>query len=283
MLQGFLKIATNSPFDYTAARQYVGEVQFNCFLITLGYVVVIFTIKAIMSQRKAFEIKLALQLWNLWLAVFSIAGALVTTVALWQECQKHGLVSSYTKAKDFFEGTSGLWTFLFFMSKIGELGDTIFIVLRKKPLMFLHWYHHVATLNYGLMSYIDKSAFNTWIVWLNFSVHAIMYSYYFAAACSIRAPAYFSRLLTSCQITQFLITLAILAHVGLKLVLGQHVDTSVPSYVFCLLMEISYVVLFGNFFYHAYIKGGGKKFHKEKGSGGKSASNGSAVHNGKAE
>jgi len=29
-------------------------------------------------------------------------------------------------------------------------------------------------------------------------------------------------------------------------------------------MEISYVVLFGNFFYHSYIAGGGKKFNKEK-------------------
>lgn len=90
-----------------------------------------------------------------------------------------------------------------------------------------------------------------------------MYSYYFLAACGYRAPAWFARVLTSCQITQFLITLAILAHVGLRLATGQHVDTSLTSYWFCLLMEISYVVLFGNFFYHAYIKGGGKKFKKE--------------------
>ncbi|KAI3415370.1 hypothetical protein GPALN_004982 [Globodera pallida] len=51
-----------------------------------------------------------------------------------------------------------------------------------------HWYHHVATLNYGLMSYVDNTAFNTWIVWLNFSVHAVMYTYYFLAACRIRLP-----------------------------------------------------------------------------------------------
>ncbi|KAI1709649.1 GNS1/SUR4 family domain-containing protein [Ditylenchus destructor] len=221
-MEGFLRISTETPFNYAAARKYVSTIQFSSFLVTIGYVVVIFSIKAIMANRKAFEIVTPLRLWNLWLAVFSIAGSAVTSVALVQEINKHGIVSSYTKAQDFFEGTSGLWTFLFCMSKLAELGDTIFIVLRKKPLMFLHWYHHVATLNYGLMSYVDKSAYNTWIVWLNFSVHAVMYSYYFLAACGIRLPA--------C----------------------------------CLLMEISYVVLFGNFFYHAYIKGGGKKFQKEK-------------------
>jgi len=263
-MEGFLKISTSTPFNYAAARKYVESVQFSSFLVSVGYMVVIFTIKQIMSNRKAFEILTPLRLWNLWLAVFSIAGSLVTSFALVQEIQKNGLVSSYTRALDFFEGTSGLWTFLFCMSKLAELGDTIFVVLRKKPLLFLHWYHHVATLNYGLMSYIDKTAFNTWIVWLNFSVHAVMYSYYFLAACGIRLPAWFSRMLTTSQITQFLITLVILAHVGLKMLLGHKVDTSPTSYIFCLLMEISYVVLFGNFFYHSYIKGGGKKFQKEK-------------------
>lgn len=29
-------------------------------------------------------------------------------------------------------------------------------------------------------------------------------------------------------------------------------------------MEISYVVLFGNFYYQSYIKGGGKKYNAEK-------------------
>jgi hypothetical protein len=42
-------------------------------------------------------------------------------------------------------------------------------------------------------------------------------------------------------------------------------------------MEISYVVLFGNFFYHSYIAGGGKKFQKEKQV---KTANGTAVANG---
>ena len=35
---------------------------------------------------------------------------------------------------------SALWTWLFIASKIPELGDTAFIVLRKQKLIFLHWY-----------------------------------------------------------------------------------------------------------------------------------------------
>jgi hypothetical protein len=34
---------------------------------------------------------------------------------------------------------SGFWALMFVLSKVPELGDTIFIVLRKQPLIFLHW------------------------------------------------------------------------------------------------------------------------------------------------
>ena len=71
-------------------------------------------------------------------------------------------------------------------------------------------------------------------------VHAVMYSYYFLAACSIRLPAWFSQCLTSAQIIQFLVTLVILLHVGIKLMMGDQklVDTTMASYFYCLIMEV---------------------------------------------
>ncbi|KAI1704814.1 GNS1/SUR4 family domain-containing protein [Ditylenchus destructor] len=252
-MEGFLRIVTQTPFNYAAARKYVSSVQLSSFLVSIGYVVVIFSIKAIMTNRKPFQILMPLRLWNLSLALFSIAGTAISSVAMVQEINKYGIVSTYTKSQDLFEGTSGLFAFLFCMSKLAELGDTLFIVLRKKPLVFLHWFHHVATLNYALMSYVDKSAYNTWIVQLNFMVHAAMYSYYFLSSCGIRLPAWFSRMLTTFQIAQFLITLVILAHVGWKMAMGEKFDVTRVSYFSCLLMEISYVILFGNFFYQAYV------------------------------
>jgi hypothetical protein len=36
-------------------------------------------------------------------------------------------------------GAGGFWTLAFVLSKLPELGDTAWIVLRKRPLIFLHW------------------------------------------------------------------------------------------------------------------------------------------------
>jgi len=263
-MSSFLQVSLDQPFTYEKGIRYSESVQSFAFWLSMLYVVLIFGIKAYMTNKKPLSIKLPLQLWNLWLALFSIGGSLITSYALYREISKYGLVSSYTKCQDFFEGYSGLWTFWFCMSKMAELGDTIFIVLRKKPLIFLHWYHHVATLNYGILSYNENTAYNTWIVWLNFTVHAFMYTYYFLSACSIRCPAWVSQMITTSQITQFLITLVILFHVGYLKLAGYAVDTTWGVYLYCLAMEISYVVLFGNFFYHAYIKSGGAKFQREK-------------------
>lgn len=39
-------------------------------------------------------------------------------------------------------GACGLWVGLFIYSKIPELLDTVFLVLQKKRVIFLAWFHH---------------------------------------------------------------------------------------------------------------------------------------------
>ena len=42
---------------------------------------------------------------------------------------------------------------LFMLSKVPETIDTLFIVLRRQPLIFLHWYHHASVLVYCFYRY----------------------------------------------------------------------------------------------------------------------------------
>ncbi|PAV66460.1 hypothetical protein WR25_22498 [Diploscapter pachys] len=265
MKSTFLSLATRPfSFDYDEAKAYTDTVRWPAFLYSLAYVVVIFSIKAYMSQRKPYELTRALNFWNAWLAIFSTAGGIVTGLGLLNQIYQGGFVSSYTHAGGYFRGICGYFTWMFVMSKMAEFGDTILIVLRKKPLIFLHWYHHVLTMNYAIISYSCDMGFNSWIVWMNFSVHSIMYGYYMLRSMGIKVPAWVAQNITTMQLLQFLITLAILFHVWYLQATGVKVDSDTTMYWFCLIMELSYVALFANFYYHSYVKAGGKKYNAEK-------------------
>jgi len=91
---------------------------------------------------------------------------------------------------------------MFVLSKVPELGDTVFIVLRKQPLIFLHWYHHVTVLIYCWYSFSEYTAPARWFVVMNFIVHSIIYSYYALRAMRFRPPKAVAMLITSLQLLQ---------------------------------------------------------------------------------
>ena len=132
-------------------------------------------------------------------------------------------------------------------------GDTVFIVLRKQRLIFLHWYHHITVLMYSWYSYKDRVAGGGWSMTMNYTVHALMYSYYTAKAAGLRLPKPCAMIITTLQILQMAMGLTILAFVY-----QWHHDVQCPSsmnnIVSGSLMYLSYLVLFALFFYQSYLK-----------------------------
>lgn len=145
------------------------------------------SIQYIMKDRQPFGLETPLAAWNLFLAVFSFIGAMRTMPHLLNNIYQGGFHYSMCEPapQAFGLGASGAWITLFVFSKIPELIDTAFITLRKKPLIFLHWYHHITVLLFCWHAYATRASSGLYFVAMNFSVHAVMYFYYFAMAVKI--------------------------------------------------------------------------------------------------
>ena len=84
-----------------------------------------------------------------------------------------------------------IWGWVFALSKIVEFGDTAFIVLRKTPLPFLHWYHHVTVCIFTWYALTpDPSALSQWFGSMNYTVHTAMYTYYALRTSGYRFPSW---------------------------------------------------------------------------------------------
>lgn len=124
------------------------------------YIVTIFGLQAYMRNRPAFELKMPLFWWNFVLGVFSIIGFVRTMPGfLAVLSDKNGFYNTICSKKG-LDIPTAFWILLFILSKFWELGDTVFIVLRKRPLIFLQWYHHVVTMSVvwilGTIKYLQK-------------------------------------------------------------------------------------------------------------------------------
>jgi len=114
----------------------------------------------IMDKQKPFGLLSTLALWNLFLSLFSFYGAVRTVPHMLHRIFYLPFEQTVCEPPHtaYGAGACGLAVQLFIISKIPELIDTVFIVLRKKPLIFLHWYHHVTVLLYCWNAYVTESA-----------------------------------------------------------------------------------------------------------------------------
>lgn len=82
--------------------------------------------------------------------------------------------------------------------------DTFFIVLRKQPLIFLHWYHHLSVVLYSWFSYAETTG-SARPVYRNELPCSIMHSYYTLKAMQYKLPKNLAVMVTTLQIVQMMI------------------------------------------------------------------------------
>eukprot|EP00667_Euglena_gracilis_P014097 EG_transcript_14586 len=213
-----------------------------------------------MNDLKPFNLKYSLVLWNGALSLFSLVGTLRTVPHLLWLLTNTPFRDTVCRCpyQHWGSGATGMWIQFFILSKFPELGDTVFIVLKKKPLIFLHWYHHVTVLLFCWHSYITESSTGIYFASMNYLVHSIMYFYYGAMAYKLPMKWFPAELLTALQILQMVLGVFIIS------CSWYYTATATPenpcssdrgNQLAGILMYLSYLLLFMKFFVDKYIFG----------------------------
>lgn len=105
-----------------------------------------------MRNRQSQRLRGPLIFWNLCLALFSMIGFLRTWPEMYHVLTKFGFKHSICKSTYKYSQPTYFWMLLFVLSKVPELIDTVFLVLRKQNLIFLHVWHHATVCMVRILS-----------------------------------------------------------------------------------------------------------------------------------
>jgi len=220
--------------------------------------------------------KTGLFLWNLILACLSIGSFVNLAQAILWHRTKNCESGSFGRAFAFCyqsdhcygsgsieidEGPEGyaqkqrmLWFLIFGISKVPEMLDTVWLVLNKKEVLTLQWWHHLTVMLYTWLAGVSYPDSGDTVIFalVNSFIHSLMYPYFALAVMfkSVRS-VYIRMTLTILQITQMLVG------VGLRFYYDKYCTPIYPQHQDLVgkagvLMYGSYLVLFIKFFVDEY-------------------------------
>ncbi|XP_054912106.1 ELOVL fatty acid elongase 8b [Poeciliopsis prolifica] len=221
-------------------------------LIVLGYLCVVWAGSRLMKNRKPFELKIVLIVYNFGMVGFSAYMFHEFLVTSW--LSNYSLLCQpvdYSNRPLALRMARVCWWFFF--SKIIELLDTLFFILRKKnsQLSFLHVYHHGSMiLNWWAGVKYVAGGQSFFIGLVNTFVHIIMYTYYGLSAFgpNMQKHLWWKKYLTMLQLLQFLL---FFLHTGYNLITECDFPDSMNIVVFAYVLTL--IMLFCNFYYKQYL------------------------------
>jgi len=224
----------------------------------IAYVSLIIAGTKFMKSRPSLNLRKTLACWNFGLSAFSAIGVLRVAPALYHNLTTLSIKDNFCGNPEslYGSGSSGLWVQFFILSKFPELVDTFFIVVNKKPLIFLHWYHHITVMLYCWHSFVTTSPPGIFFVVMNYSVHSSMYGYYFLMAIRKRPKWFNPIIITTFQISQMVVGVIVTV---VSFYFWKTEDESChiqrENNTAAFLMYGSYLFLFMQFFIGRYYKG----------------------------
>ena len=241
-------------FDIDSAMEWLDRNWYFSCINSAIYVLLLYLGTKWMENRKPFNLRRSLVMWNTGLALFSLIALVKTdSYGLVRNAFSQGLEQISCHSKLYQIPNQVLWGTLYTLSKLIELGDTAFIVLRKTPLVFLHWYHHITVMFYTWYCTSLRPAPTHSFMAMNLFVHFVMYSYYAFKAAGVRIPSQLAQAITFLQMLQMVGGMAVNIAAFRVLRRGESCEFSYDSFIIGIIIYTSYLFLFANFFYHRYL------------------------------
>ncbi|XP_077981112.1 very long chain fatty acid elongase 7-like [Glandiceps talaboti] len=229
------------------------------WIIIMSYLLFVWLGPKWMKIKEPYDIK------NIML-VYNVCMVALSGYILYEFCMA-GWLTGYTlgcELVDYSDSPKALrmvrvcWLFTF--SKLIELLDTVFFILRKKTnqITFLHVFHHaIMPISWWYGVKFVAGGFGTFHSMLNSWIHFVMYIYYGLAAMGPRVQKYlwWKKYMTFMQITQF----------GLVILhSSQLFFTDCPYPKFFAFVIALYALVFIIMFLNFYLKTYSKKHHSKK-------------------
>jgi len=249
-------------FNYLPIKEFLDSNYVCPAVAVVAYMLFCYFGQKYMIDRKPFAFRKTMAAWNLFLSVYSMMTVLRGIPALYYLTTsplKETLCNDPTKI---YGGSNDLWTILFVLSKFAELIDTFFIVAHKKPLIVLHWWHHISVLIYTWVAFQERTPSAAFFGPMNACVHSVMYFYYFLMAVNMK-PKWFNAIwITVFQLAQMVVGV----FVSLTSLYFYQTDSTcfVTSNLLWAAFVIygSYLYLFAAFFMRRYLTKADKKSEK---------------------
>jgi len=226
------------------------------FTAVAVYCVALVGLSSSLRGATGLNIRRTLLAWNFGLAAFSCVGMVVTVPHLLFGPNSGLAVSGFytsvcSHPMNYGAGWSGLFVMLFIYSKFIELVDTVWLVLKKRPLTILHVWHHITVLLYCWHSYATRIGTGLWFAAMNYLVHAVMYTYFGVTAHSVearRSVKPYAVAITLLQLSQMVVGIVVTMAAMLYKADGRKCHVNSSNSVLGLTMYASYFVLFLEFF-----------------------------------
>ncbi|KAK4523887.1 hypothetical protein GAYE_SCF00G1784 [Galdieria yellowstonensis] len=238
----------NSPFS---------GIQYP-FVAVILYLLIIWALHRYMKDRPPLKLKRVTAFHNIVLCLLSLVMCVGTIVELILRVKDLGFFSVVCdREHKAMRGRLLFWMYLFYCSKYYELFDTVIMVLKKRPLNFLHVYHHCVVMPLFWV-YMQTAMVIHWIlVVANSLVHVFMYYYY--ALSSFGKTVWWKKYITQAQIVQFVIDLTATWPFPFLYFSRGGCSGSLRAWLFGQLVGASFYKLFMDFYRNSYRKQEEKK------------------------